>query len=228
MGMTKEEQARMTKESKGEMGPYTLFSVTHETRELRSKRIRELFRAQPVLGYLVAVFDFEWTIRRAVVMMSACPAMVIKARFDSKKYSGWSAYQGCWTRCVQNTRGDVIPSLQCVALGASSEEALTAEEKKSIQAAMNLRNKLVHGLSGNLPRDRADDGFKLLLSSTERIVQFVETCCGKSMFTRISNPRSRCRKCSRWKRCRFQKERKTAQILAAEKRAARGQGSGEK
>lgn len=219
-----ETKVKREAQDNGEMGSYTLFSVTHETRESRSERIRALFREQPVFGYLLAVFDFEWTIRRAVVMMSGCPASVIKERFESKKYTGWSAYQGCWTKCVQKTLGDNIPDLACVAYGVPSEDVLGTEDKKKIQAAMNLRNKLVHGLSGTLPRDKADAGFELLLSATERIVAFVEGRCGRSMFERLYNPRARCKRCLRQKRCKFPEERAKAKELAAEKRAGKAGG----
>ena len=45
---------------------YTLSSVTQEDRESRSKRIRDFFKEQPALAYLMAAFDFEWTVRRAM------------------------------------------------------------------------------------------------------------------------------------------------------------------
>lgn len=210
----------------GERGPYTLFSVTHETRTLRRKRIRELFTTQPVLGYLVAEFDFEWTIHRAIVMMSECPASVIKAHFEIQQSSGWFAYQRCWEKCVKNTRNDVVPTLGRVAFGGPAEKDITAEQQGAIKQAIQLRHNLVHGLSGNLPRPKADMGFELLVAATERIVQFTEGRCGKPMFARIHKPLSICTNCQR--HCAFKKERERAQALAKEKHEARRQGSGKK
>lgn len=219
MGNTNEEKASKKELGQSEMGPYTLFSVTHETRESRSKRIRTLFEKQPVLGFLVAVFDFEWTIRRAIVMMSGCPAMVIKARFDNKDYSGWRHYQDCWRVCVKQTRDDDIPTLARVVCGGLLEEDASEEDKKAIQAAMDLRSRLVHGLSGNLPRSQTDTAFELLMCATERIVNFVEERSGKSMFERLYKPRARCNTCRR--RCEFKQERLDAKKRANEKHAGK-------
>ena len=200
---------------------YTLFSVTKENRQSRSERIRSLFNEQPALGYLLAVFDFEWTVRRAVLLLSKCPITVIKARFESKHYSGWATYQGCWTKCVQKTRDDVMPSLCQIIFAKDANTDITKEERALVQKAMQLRHQLVHGLSGSIPSDKASVFFPLLLMWSERITTFVDGIATKPMFARASNPLSRCMKCKRRNRCRFPRERQAANEAAERKKRRR-------
>ncbi len=198
-----------------EQGSYTLFFVTRETRESRSRRIRDFFKVQPVLGYLMAVIDFEWTIRRAIVMMSGCPASVIRERLETRKYSGWGAYKDCWRLCVEETRNDGIPTLEHVVFG----DDITAEKQEAIGLAFLLRHKVVHGQASSLPKVKANAGLEVLLVASENIVKFVDGHYGKSMFSRVYNPRARCKSCPRRTRCRFPQERARASALAEERHA---------
>ena len=195
---------------------YTLFSVTQEDRESRSKRIRDFFKEQPALAYLMAAFDFEWTVRRAIVLMSKCPISVIKARLDEKQYSGWNAYQGAWTCCVQKTRNDGTPTLGRIIFGGDSSTDISKEERATVQAAMNFRNRLVHGIAGSIPADKADEAFDLLLNASKRLSVYVDEHNERVMFARAYGPLARCKKCSKRKGCNFQSAKKAA--LAKAKR----------
>ena len=196
-----------------EQASYTLFFVTRETRESRSKRIREFFKLQPVLGYLMAVIDFEWTIRRAIVMMSGCPASVIRERLETKRYSGWGAYKECWRLCVEETRADGIPTLEHVVFDGD----ITVEKQEAIGLAFLLRHKVVHGQASSLPKAKANMGLEVLLGASENIVKFVDGHYGKSMFSRIYKPRIRCKHCPRQTHCRFPQEKARAEDLAKER-----------
>lgn len=198
---------------------YTLFYVLRETRESRSKRIREFFKIQPVLGYLMAVIDFEWTIRRAIVMMSGCPAGVIKRLLETKKYSGWREYKDCWRICVEEMRGVGMPTLEHVVFGGT----ITGEKQEAMCAALLLRHRVVHGQESSLPKDKAKEGLEVIIGASENIVQFVDKHYGKPMFSRIHKPRIQCSKCLRRLRCRFPQARDEAQTVAEERRARRRQ-----
>ena len=197
---------------------YTLFSVTQEDRKSRSQRIRDFFQSQPALAYLIAAFDFEWTVRRAILLLSKCPLSVIKARFDNKRYAGWRDYQGAWTCCVQKTRNDGTPILGRVILGGPSDCEISKEERASVQKAMEFRNRLVHGLSGSIPADEAKEKFKLLLTASERITKFVDDHSERRMFSIAYRPLAGCNKCPRRNRCKFPDDKANAKKAAAIKR----------
>lgn len=193
---------------------YTLFSVTQEDRESRSKRIRDFFKEQPALAYLMAAFDFEWTVRRAIVLMSKCPISVIKARLNDKRYSGWNAYQDAWTCCVQKTRDDGTPTLGRIIFGGDLSTDISKDERDTIQAAMDFRNRLVHGIAGSIPADKADEAFYLLLNASRRITTYVNEHNKRGMFARAYGPLARCKKCSKRKGCKFQSAKKVAEEQA--------------
>lgn len=208
----------MNDNTESKRASYTLFSVTQEDRTKRSARIREFFKVQPALAYLMAAFDFEWTVRRAILLLGKCPIPVIKARFDNKRYAGWSDYQGAWTCCVQKTRNDGTPTLGRVIFGGPSDCDISKEERASVQKAMEFRNRLVHGLSGSIPADEAKEKFKLLLTASERITNYVDDHSERRMFSIANRPLARCNKCPRRKRCKFPDDKAIAKKTAAIKR----------
>ena len=201
---------------------YTLFSVTQEDRKSRSQRIRDYFRLQPALAYLMAAFDFEWTVRRAILLLSKCPIPVIKTTFDIKRYAGWNDYQGAWTCCVLKTRDDIHQTLGRVIFGGTSESDISKEERASLQQAMNFRNRLVHGIAGSIPADKTDEAFELLLTSSERIAAYVDGHSKRGMFQIASRPMVGCKKCPKWRRCKFQQEKKAAEERAKVRKAQEG------
>lgn len=208
----------MKSESTNIRKSYTLFSVTREDRKSRSQRIRGFFQTQPALAYLTAAFDFEWTVRRAILLMSKCPIPVIKARFDIKLYAGWNEYQDAWRCCVQRTRNDGTPTLEQVVFGGLTTGKALKEMQASLKKAMVLRHRLVHGLSGSIPTDEADEKFDLLLTASESLTAFVDSHADRPMFSIANGPLAKCSKCPKRKRCKFQREKKTAKERAKIKR----------
>ena len=186
---------------------YTLFSVTNENRDIRSKRIRKVFRLKPAWGYLLAAFDFEWTVRRAIVLMGVCPTSVIHARFKTKKYAGWLDYQHCWAEMVRRVRRESIPELDIIATDGQTRDVDAKSTSDSIVAAMKLRHKLVHGIDGTIRAINANVGFEILISASERVSRYVDEHAEKGMFERATRTIARCQHCSRVKRCPYQHER---------------------
>lgn len=201
---------------------YTLYSVLHETRESREQRIRDVFAMEPAWGYLMAVFDFEWTIRRAIVLMNPCPTALINKHLSDKKYSGWKGYCDCWRICVQKIRNDGTPSLGRLVFDGPAGTDITEKESALIEEGMQLRHRLVHGIKGSIPVGDADSCFEWLLTASEKIFAYVDEHAEKKMHDRVTRKVNRCTDCPSFRRCHFQKDRdalrKNAKISKREKK----------
>lgn len=185
-----------------------LFSVTQEDRARRSAQIREFFKVQPALAYLMAAFDFEWTVRRAIVLMGTCPTSVLHERFKNRKYAGWKNYQHCWNKMVLGFRADIFETLDEIVLGRHETQEEKEKDSSPIGLAMKLRHRLVHGLSGSIPVEDADRGFDALLNGSERLSEYVDHHAEKPMHSRVARTIARCRTCSKYRReCQCQHER---------------------
>ncbi len=185
-----------TKQTK-KRASYTLFSVTQEDRESRSKRIRDFFKEQPALAYLMAAFDFEWTVRRAIILMSTCPTALVKKAMEVKKVSGLGAYHRCWTNYVQKMRKGTTPNLIEIVFDDPKETLSKTEQIHLLEKAMQLRHRLVHGVTGNIPADEAKDLLNMILSASEKITDYINDHAEKRMYARVIRRRERCKTCNK-------------------------------
>ena len=183
----------------------TLYWVTRETRASRSSRIRDVFEKEPAWGYLMAAFDFEWTVRRAIVLMSTCPTAVLGMAMEARKPSGLLAYNNCWNRYVKKLRQDEIPDIIDIAFDDFTNRQTQKSRVDQLNEAMQLRHRLVHGISGSIPAEKASNCFNMLLSASENISAYVDTHAEKKMNDRVIRRQERCNGCQRRKACPLRK-----------------------
>ena len=143
-----------------------LFAVTGNSRESRHRRIEAVARLEPSIGFLAAVFDFEWMVRRTILALSACPTPLIRAHFEKKH--GWSSYEEAWQSYVRGGKKQHTPSL---------EQVLTDKgiSRKAISDAFGLRHPLVHGANGFIADDMALFNMNLLLSASDALEMLLKS-----------------------------------------------------
>lgn len=190
---------------------YTLFSVTKENRQQRSERIRALFASEPILAFLVAVFDFEWTVRRSIVALSPCPTKKVHDAFAATRLCGWDGYKEAWEQLVSGMRKDVPRSMGVLLQELAVARGFKQRHFTNVGNILKLRHKLVHGVSGCLRASHVDEGFEVLLHASEAISEYVDQHANRRMFSRIVR-RSAC------KACAFDKCAVSAQIERAKAR----------
>lgn len=173
---------------------YTLFSVTKENRQHRSERIRALFANEPILAFLVAVFDFEWTVRRSIIALSPCPTKKVHEAFAETRLSGLDGYKQTWKELIGGMRKDVPRSMGVLLQKLACERGFKHQHFSNIGNVIRLRHKLVHGVSGSLKASCVDDGLELLLQASEAISEYVDQHANRRMFSRIVR-RSACKSC---------------------------------
>jgi len=173
---------------------YTLFSVTKEDRTSRTARIRELFKVEPLLAFLMAAFDFEWTVRRAIVAMSPCPTKKIHDMFAECEVNGLPAYKDVWKSLVGELRVDVSRSIGGALADVAKVKGLSANHFVNVGNVIKLRHVLVHGIRGSVKAEKVDSGFELLLRASEAISEYVDAHAKRKLYSRIVR-RSACNKC---------------------------------
>lgn len=138
-----------------------LFAVNGNSRELRRKRIEAVAESEPSLGFLAAVFDFEWMVRRAILALSACPTPFIRLHFERKH--GWGAYTEAWSLFVMGGKKRSAHNLE----GILAQKANI--KNQAISDAFALRHPLVHGANGFISDDVARQNMYLLLSASDAL-----------------------------------------------------------
>lgn len=156
-----------------------LFSVHGNSREMRRKRIETVAEQEPCLGFLAAVFDFEWMARRAILALSRCPAPFIRKYFEKKH--GLNAYKEAWDIFLVKACPKLKQHFETVIASASQN---VAENWNAITDAFALRHALVHGANGFIGDGVADCHMKVLLSASDNLEQFLNSN-GTTVFKNI-------------------------------------------
>ena len=148
-------------EGKSDEPKVSLFAVNGNSRESRRARIEAVAMLEPSLGFLAAVFDFEWMVRRAILALSACPTPFIRSFFEKKH--GWNSYKEAWSVFVMGGKNRS---------GQKLEDILTQKaniNNQTISDAFGLRHPLVHGANGFIPDDVARHNMDLLLTASDAL-----------------------------------------------------------
>ena len=127
----------------------------------RHEHIRSFLLKEPVVAVVLAATDFEWTIRRAILSLSALPTKHIKEVFNSEKKSGPSGLKDHWKKLVKPRIGVDLPSI------ISNWEFLS-------KRAYKLRNNLVHGVEGKVTTPYATRIVDCLLEASVSVATFAE------------------------------------------------------
>ena len=129
-----------------------------DSREVRKQKIEQLLENEPALALLLAVFDVEWCIRRAIIALGKTPNRELREH-GLKNCHGLAAYKELW-RC------EVAIPRNIVGLSA------TMPDWNKLKAAFLLRHKLVHGVEGTTGGRYAFERTCWALESSEEIRDF--------------------------------------------------------
>lgn len=133
--------------------------LVSDTLASRQAKIKSFLGSEPAISVLLAAADFEWTIRRAILLLGDDPNVVIRES-DLHKASGLAKYERAWNSQVKSKFGvpikDVLPNW----------DYLNTE-------AFPLRHKLIHGEQGTTSVGYAKDRVQAIMAASESVVDFV-------------------------------------------------------
>ncbi len=139
-----------------------LFSVSGNSRTMRRERIEAVAKIEPSLGFLAAIFDFEWMVRRALLALSDSPTPDIRASLE--KEHGWKAYQDAWRRFVKRDKGPAT-LIDAIVTDPSQRRIISG----AIADAFKARHPIVHGANGFIKDEIATFNKDLLLSASDEL-----------------------------------------------------------
>lgn len=137
------------------------------------------------IGFLLAVFNFEWTLRRMILSFSKCPSIVIRALLAQS--SGLWKYCHLWDICVHGFDSRFGKMREILAGGFDSKSNL-----KAISEYLRCRHVLVHGAKSGIGAATALCGIRKLLEVSENLARFSHDN-GHELFEKIpSRQQVRC------------------------------------
>jgi hypothetical protein len=125
----------------------------------RQVLIRSFTGGQATLGAVLAVIDFEWTIRRAIIALGYEPTKAV--REDIEMCSGPSAYRKKWIKHV-------------VPIRKKSIETIVPDWTALTETAFKMRHKIVHGVQVRAPESTAVEAREIALLASSEVCKFAE------------------------------------------------------
>jgi hypothetical protein len=132
-----------------------MFRATN-TKEIRERKVRSFLESEPGISVLLAAVNFEWTVGRAMMFLSASPNNEVRSRLGS--CSGLRKYKELW-------------KLE-VATNGHKGLAEIVRNWSAVQEAFLARHRLVHGRDG-CTQNMAKSPVDVLLTG----VGYVEDYC---------------------------------------------------
>lgn len=136
------------------------------------------------IGFLLAVFNFEWTLRRMILCFSKCPSIVIRALLA--KTSGFWKYCEVWDMCVHEFDNEIGTMTEILGIPPKAET-----KQNCITEFLDSRHVLVHGATSGIGAATALCGIKKLLGVSEGMASYSRKK-GQDLF-RMVNPRQQVR-----------------------------------
>lgn len=160
-----------------------LFSVHGNSREMRRKRIEAIAEQEPCLGFLAAVFDFEWMVRRSILALSDFPSPFVRRQMT--RIHGTDGFKNAWDLfvCSGNTRKN--KSLDVVFRDGT---ATCSVDWSGVCAAFKARHPIVHGDNGFIRDEDAKKHMHALLDASGILEDHLHKF-GKTVFGRIEHRR---------------------------------------
>ena len=145
------------------------------------KRRADIIRAaskNPEVGFLLTVFNLEWTLRRMILCFSKCPSVVVRSVL--KGCNGFWDYCDTWEFCVCSfdTKMQTMPEILGVQPKSTTKENF-------ITQYIDRRHVLVHGVKGGVGVPTALCGISSLLKVSEKLVSFARIH-GVELFKRLN------------------------------------------
>ena len=200
-------KSTVTNEEQDKQKP-CLFSVHGNSREIRRKRIEAVAEQEPCLGFLAAVFDFEWMARRAILALSDSPTAMIKVWFADGHKHGIATYANGWKEFV--LKSGKLAGLPFLLRHEVPEKPV---EWSSLKDAFEQRHPLVHGFKGFMEDDVAFFNMRLFLDASD-VIEVILRKNGCSAFDAIKNRRLKTEADESARKTVANNRRKTAELHA--------------
>ncbi len=139
----------------------------------RQNHIRAYSGNQAALGTLLAVIDFEWTVRRAIIALSSLPTKVVRA--DIEKSSGAQAYKEKW-------KNHVFP------LRKKELESVVSDWPALKDGAFQMRHKIVHGAQVAIRESEAIEKRDIALKASMDVCNYSKDL-GFDLYSRLPTRR---------------------------------------
>lgn len=160
-----------------------LFSVHGNSREMRRKRIETVAEQEPCLGFLAAVFDFEWMLRRAILALCDFPSPFIRKQMN--RIHGTDGLKNSWDMFVCSGNIKRNKSLDIVLRDGTENVSV---DWGDVCTAFKARHPIVHGDNGFIRDDDAKKHMQALLDASNIIEAHLRKF-GKTAFDRIEHQR---------------------------------------
>ena len=169
---------------RGKKDVFMLMPILKSDEKMRRADIIRAASKDPEVGFLLTVFNLEWTLRRMVLCFSKCPSVVVRSVL--KGCNGFWGYCDTWKLCVCSfdTKMHTMPEI----LGVLPK---TTSKENFITQYIDRRHVLVHGVKGGIGVPTALCGISALLKVSENLVSFARIH-GVELFKRL-NPRQNVR-----------------------------------
>jgi hypothetical protein len=129
--------------------------LVRDSNATREIRIKQFLSEDASLSVLLAVINFEWTVRRAIIALGTSPNVTVRARL--KQAHGLGKYKDAWKVEVYPRFNVRLPDI--------------VQNWNDLNSSFNLRHKLVHGVT-SCGEDYATERALWALTSTNYIRDF--------------------------------------------------------
>jgi hypothetical protein len=131
-----------------------------DRKDIKENRIRETLVREPMIAVLLAAANVEWTIGRALLMLSKNPNIDVRDRLE--RAHGLKKYKELWKEELQ------LQDLHFPGL------ATVINDWDKFSTAFELRHKLIHG-RGTCNRNMASDPVSRMLQAVADLYAFAES-----------------------------------------------------
>jgi len=135
--------------------------------EKRESRIMELLDDEPTTAVILASVHFEWSLKRAILMLGQSPTALLRKKLervwflgpDDKDHKGNQTVKGIWNQEIssQYKNGKI--------------GKVIANFPKCIEDAKAARGRVIHG-NGTVSRKSAEDAVTKYLKASRKIYLF--------------------------------------------------------
>ena len=156
--------------------------VNCENRQYHINLIRAVSEHDLGAAIILAAVYFEWCVRRCIMALGTSPVMELRATLNNKR-TNIEALKSIWSAEVHKQGLPTLPSLFDSMERKPKFRNLTLDWK-SINNAMKMRNRLVHGSNCNPKNENGSKYVELFLAATNILADLAESK-GYSIFAII-------------------------------------------